>query len=32
VLGHLAFRVQGFVGGIVFAEVGRWEETRHIVW
>jgi len=32
VLGHLAFRVQGFVGGIVFAEVGQWEEARHIVW
>lgn len=26
------YRLQGFVGGIVFAEVERWDQIQHIAW
>ncbi|MFZ5919175.1 MAG: PKD domain-containing protein [Chloroflexota bacterium] len=30
--GGAAFRLQGFVGGIVFCEVGKWDRVGHIEW
>ena len=27
-----AYRLQGFVGGIVFAEVGQWHQIAHVEW
>ena len=31
-LGGLAYRVQGFDRGIVYAPVGHWQETAHLAW
>jgi len=30
--GDRAYRLQGFVGGIVFAEIGKWDQIGHIEW
>jgi len=30
--GGLTYRLQGYVGGIVYAEVGKWDQTTHIAW
>jgi PKD repeat protein len=27
-----AYRLQGFVGGVVFTEVGKWDQIRHLTW
>jgi PKD repeat protein len=27
-----AYRLQGFVGGIVFTEVGQWDQIAHVEW
>jgi hypothetical protein len=30
--GQPSYRLQAFVGGIVYAEVGKWDDVDHIEW